>query len=60
MVITWVTNGSPDMILTAFVLKFNEKKDEIPPGACRTSKKLKKNNVEQMDPKKVTNISKLY
>ena len=27
--------GSPDMILTAFDVKFHEKKDEIPPGACR-------------------------
>ena len=35
MVITWVKNVSPDMILTAFDRKFHEKKDEIPPGACR-------------------------
>ena len=35
MVITRVKNGSPDMILTAFDGKFHEKKDEIPPGACR-------------------------
>ena len=35
MVITGVKNGSPDMILTAFDGKFHEKKDEIPPGACR-------------------------
>ena len=41
--------GSPDMILTAFDLKFQEKKDELPPGACRPSKKLKQNNVEQVD-----------
>ena len=27
--------GSPDMILSAFDVKFNEKKDEIPPRACR-------------------------
>ena len=27
------TNGSPDMILTAFDVKFHEKKDELPPGA---------------------------
>ena len=32
MVITQVKNGSPDMILTAFDGKFDEKKDEIPPG----------------------------
>ena len=35
MVITGVKNGSPDMILTAFDGKFHEKKDDIPPGACR-------------------------
>ena len=30
--------GSPDMILTAFDVKFNKKKVEIPPRACRPSK----------------------
>ena len=35
MVITGIENGSPDMILTAFDGKFHEKKDEIPPQACR-------------------------
>ena len=35
MVIIGVKNGSPDMILTAFNGKFDEKKDEIPPGAHR-------------------------
>ena len=35
MVITRVKNRSPDMILTAFEGKFEEKKDEIPPGICR-------------------------
>ena len=35
MVITRVKNGSPDMILVAFERKFDEKKDEIPPGICR-------------------------
>ena len=30
-----VKNGSPDMILTPFEGKFDEKKDEIPPGICR-------------------------
>ena len=30
------------MILTAFDVKFNEKKNELPPGACRHSKKLEK------------------
>ena len=34
MVITRVKNGSPDMILTPFDVKFHEKKDEIPPRAC--------------------------
>ena len=35
MVITRVKNKSPDMIQTAFEGKFDEKKDEIPPGNCR-------------------------
>ena len=29
--------GSPDMILTAFDVKFHKKKDEIPPKACNLS-----------------------
>ena len=32
MVIARVKNGSPDMILTPLDGKFDEKKDEIPPG----------------------------
>ena len=44
MVITRVKHASPDMILTAFDEKFHEKKDELPPEACRPSKKLRKNN----------------
>ena len=35
MVITGVKNGSPDMILTAFEGKFDEKKDGLPPGVHR-------------------------
>jgi len=35
MVITRDKNRSPNMILAAFNRNFNEKKDEIPPGACR-------------------------
>ena len=35
MGITRVENGSPDMIPVAFDRKFDEKKDEIPPGICR-------------------------
>ena len=35
MVIIRFKNGSPDMIPTAFEGKFDEKKDEIPPGICR-------------------------
>ena len=35
MVITRVKNVSPDMILTPFDGKFHEKRDELPPGACR-------------------------
>ena len=53
MVITGVKKGSPDMILTAFDGKFDEKKDEIPPGACRPPNKLKKNNVDKVDHQKV-------
>ena len=41
------------MILTAFDGKFHEKKDEIPPEACRPLKNMKKNNVEKEDPQKV-------
>ena len=41
------------MILTAFDVKFHETKNEIPPEACRPSKKLKKNNVEKVDSQKV-------
>ena len=37
-----VPRGSPDMILIAFDGKFHEKKDEIPPRACRPSKKFQK------------------
>ena len=29
--------GSPDMILTAFDMKFHEKKNEIPPRVCSPS-----------------------
>ena len=35
MVIIGVENWSPDMILVAFERKFEEKKDEIPPGIYR-------------------------
>ena len=35
IVITRVENGSPDMIPVAFDRKFDEKKDEIPPGVHR-------------------------
>ena len=35
MVITRVKNESPDMIPMAFEGKFDETKDEIPPGICR-------------------------
>ena len=45
--------GSPDMIPTAFDVKFHETKHEIPPRACRPLKKLKKNNVDKVDPQKV-------
>ena len=58
MVITRGKYGSPDMILTAFDMKFHETKDEIPPEACRPLKKLKTNNVEKVDPHKVKNKNK--
>ena len=41
MVITRVNNGSPSIMLTAFDVKFHEKKDGMPRGACRPLKKLK-------------------
>ena len=64
MVITRVKNASPDMILTAFEVKFHEKQNEIPPQVCRpfkklekktmstkwTLKKLEKNNVDKVGP----------
>ena len=37
-VITGVEKGSPDMIPVAFDRKFDEKKDEIPPGIHRPQK----------------------
>ena len=52
MVITWLKNWSPDMILTAFDVKFHETKDEIPPEVCRPLKKLKQINVQKVDPQK--------
>ena len=45
IVITKVKNRSPDMILMGFDRKFHEKKDDLPPEACRPLKKLEKNNV---------------
>ena len=61
MVITRTQNASPDMILKAFDVKFHDKKDEMPPGACRPSKMLKKNNVEKVNPQKVekNNVDKM-
>ena len=41
------------MILTPFNVNFHEKKDELPPEVCRPLKKLKKNNVDKVDPQKV-------
>ena len=61
MVMTRVKNGFPDMIPVAFERKFDEKKDEIPPGACRPPNKLKKNNVDKVDHQKVekNNVEKV-
>ena len=52
MAITRVKNGSPDMILTAFDWKFHEKKDELPPEACRPQKHRKKTTLKKCPPKK--------
>ena len=41
------------MILTAFDVKFHEKKDGMPPEACRPLKNMKKTNVEKVGPQKV-------
>ena len=35
MFINRTQNGSPEMILMPFDVKFHKKKDEMPPGACR-------------------------
>ena len=53
--------GSPDMSLRAFDVKFDEKKDEIPSRACRPSKKLKNNNVQEVEHQKVkkSNVEKV-
>ena len=51
----WPSKGSPDMILSAFGVKFDEKKYEIPPRACRPSKKLKNNKVEKVNHQQVKN-----
>ena len=61
MAITRVKNGSPDMILTAFDWKFHEKKDELPPKACRPPNKLKKNNVDKVVHQKfeINNVAKV-
>ena len=53
MLRTNVKNVSPDMILTAFDGKFQEKKDELPPKACRPPNKLTKNNVAKVHHQKV-------
>ena len=53
MVMIRVKNRSPDMILTPFDRKFDERKDEIPPRACRPPNKLNKNNVDKVDHQQV-------
>ena len=61
MVMTRVKNRSPDMSLTAFDVKFRDTKNGVPPGACRPSKSVKKNNVDKVDPQQVDKqISNLY
>ena len=53
MVITRVKNVFPDMIMTAFDVKFQGKKNGMPPGACRPLKKLKHKHLEKVDLYKV-------
>ena len=48
-----VKNRSPDMILTAFERKFDEKNDEIPPGPCRPLKESKKKQWVKVGAQKV-------
>ena len=50
MVITRVKNGSPDMILTAFDVKFHDQQNEIPPEACRPLNKLKEKQCRTSGP----------
>ena len=45
MVMTQVKNASPDMILTAFDVKFRGKKTGCIPGPVDPLNKLEKNNV---------------
>ena len=45
-----VPRGSADLILIAFDGKFHGKKDEIPPRACRPSKKFQKMYLEMGPP----------
>ena len=61
MVITRVKNGAPDMILTAFDVKFRETKNGMPPEACRPLTKLKKKQCRKSDPHKVkqNNVEKV-
>ena len=39
--------GSPDMVLNAFDMKFNDKNEGMPPRACRPSKKSNKNQKDE-------------
>ena len=53
MLITLAPEGSPDMILTAFDVKFQRKKMRYPPGPVdpqKSSKKTKKMHLEMIPP----------
>ena len=52
MVITRAKNASPEMILTAFDVKFHEENDEIPPEAHRPLKTLNKKQCRKSGPQK--------
>ena len=41
--------GSPDMILSAFYVKFHEKKDELPPGAWNPQTKINKRHKQKQN-----------
>ena len=54
-----IPRGAPDMSLSAFDVKFHDKNEGMPPGACRPPKSEKhKNNVQNMGLKQWTKNKK--